>query len=69
MRCCMCNRPLAKPTATIASRRGPQNFGPLCAKRAGFSLASTRRTRSRIVDAAQVERDPRQIDLFGVAHV
>ena len=37
IRCTVCHRPLTKPAATIQSRRGPLNFGPDCARRAGLT--------------------------------
>ena len=36
MKCAMCNRPLTTAAASIPTRGGPINYGPVCASKAGL---------------------------------
>ncbi len=37
MRCTRCHRPLIVPAATVTTRHGASNYGPVCAERMGLS--------------------------------
>ena len=59
-RCIRCNRPLFAPvTVTVTTKGGTRSYGPVCARKAGL-IESKHRT--RVIQHAQQERDPAQLD-------
>ncbi len=44
MKCAMCNRPMLAAAASIPTRNGPVNYGPVCARKAGLVQKAWQRT-------------------------
>lgn len=44
MKCVLCDRPLLVAAASIPTRGGPINYGPVCARKAGLMPKAGQRT-------------------------
>lgn len=64
IRCTVCHRPLTVAAATIASRNGPLNFGPDCARRAGLTHREAQRRVSLSARTRPTKADEAQIPLM-----
>ena len=62
----MCNRPMGKAAATIASRNGPMGFGPECARRAGLTFTAAKKRAALVAIRGRSARQDSQLDLFEV---
>lgn len=61
MRCERCKRPLNAAAWSIQTKSGPLNFGPKCAKLAGYTRAESRRA-ARVVKPEHT-KDESQLEL------
>ena len=73
MKCAMCNRPLLVAAASIPTRNGSINYGPVCARRAGLTTKAGPRTShtqksapraGKVPSCADVPRCDHTQDLF-----